>query len=314
MKKILIPAVFWISTLLSGQVLRVGFWNVENLFDLVDDLGTRDEEFALGGKKNVTQEIYELKLRNSASVLQDIDADIMGLCEVENYLVLDDLNQKVLSRKYKIVHFDSPDERGIDNALLYDPEVFHFLKSRAIQNQLPSGDLTRDILYVQGTYQGNSLHIFINHWPSNYGGKEQAIPKRSSTARLLANEIGKILSENLDAEIVVLGDFNEDPTDQNVKMLQSVNMVNLMKPMMETPHTGTYVWRGNDHFYDQVIISQGLRDDRGLQANKAAILDKSIYRQQEGKYAHYPFRFWAGDKLLGGYSDHLPVFVEINAK
>ncbi len=306
--------ILLLTAALSGQSLRVGFWNVENLFDLEDDPTTRDEEFALGGKKNVTKEIYDLKLKNCAEVLSDINADVLGLCEVENYFVLEELNQAYNKRNYKIIHYDSPDGRGIDNALLYDPNIFTVLESMAIKNRLAGGVLTRDILYVKGKYVDRELHIFVNHWPSNYGGKEQAIPKRRTTARLLVNEVEKILSIEADAEIILLGDFNEGPMDTNVKALASINMINLMKPMVGKPNIGTYVYRGEDFFLDQVIISSGLKDNIGLTAGDAFILDKPKYRQQEGDYAHYPFRFWAGNRLLGGYSDHLPVFVEITDK
>jgi len=298
-------------SVLWGQSLRVGFWNVENLFDLEDDPTTRDEEFALGGRKNVTQEIYDLKLKNCSYVLADLNADVLGLCEVENYFVLDELNDAFTGRDYKIIHYDSPDSRGIDNALLYDPNVFNVISSTPIQNTLPDGNLTRDILYVKGEYAGYTLHIFVNHWPSNYGGKEKAIPKRRSTARLLANEVAKLLSEDPDADILLMGDFNEDPTDDNVRILKSVNMTSMMASMMGQRKVGTYVYKGVDYFMDQIIISDGLNDDKGLIAGKAQILDKPFYRQQEGDYAHYPFRFWAGNKLLGGYSDHLAVYVEI---
>ncbi|MCH7613908.1 MAG: endonuclease/exonuclease/phosphatase family protein [Candidatus Marinimicrobia bacterium] len=312
-QKYILPILLLAATL-SGQSLRVGFWNVENLFDLEDDPTTRDEEFALGGKKNVTQEIYDLKLKNCAEVLSDINADVLGLCEVENYFVLDELNRAYKDKEYKIIHFDSPDRRGIDNALLYDSDVFTVLESKAIQNTLHDGVPTRDILYVLGEYKGNELHIFVNHWPSNYGGKEQAIPKRRTTARLLVNEVGNILSLEPDAEIILLGDFNEGPMDNNVRTFTSLNMINLMKPMVGKPKIGTYVYKGKDYLLDQVIVSSGLRDSIGLTSGEAHILDKPKYRQQEGEYAHYPFRFWAGNRLLGGYSDHLPVFVEINAK
>jgi endonuclease/exonuclease/phosphatase family metal-dependent hydrolase len=298
-------------SVLWGQSLRVGFWNVENLFDLEDDPTTRDEEFSLGGRKNVTQEIYDLKLKNCSYVLADLNADVLGLCEVENYFVLDELNDAFTGRDYKIIHYDSPDSRGIDNALLYDPNVFNVISSTPIQNTLPDGNLTRDILYVKGEYAGYTLHIFVNHWPSNYGGKEKAIPKRRSTARLLANEVAKLLSEDPDADILLMGDFNEDPTDDNVRILKSVNMTSMMASMMGQRKVGTYVYKGVDYFMDQIIISDGLNDDKGLIAGKAQILDKPFYRQQEGDYAHYPFRFWAGNKLLGGYSDHLAVYVEI---
>lgn len=154
----------------------------------------------------------------------------------------------------------------------------------------------------------------MNHWPSNYGGKEQAIPKRKATARLLVNIVSEILGENQDADIILMGDLNEGPLDNNVRTLKSVNMINLMEPMVGKPKIGTYVYKGEDSFLDQIIVSRGLQDDKGLYSGEAHILDKPIYRQQTGNYAHYPFRFWAGNRLLGGYSDHLAIYVEIYAK
>ena len=192
--------------------------------------------------------------------------------------------------------------------------MFNVIETKPILNTLPEGGPTRDILYVQGEYKGHTLHIYVNHWPSNYGGKKKAIPKRRATARLLVNEVAEKLSNEPDAEILLIGDFNEEPTDDNVRTLKSVNMTSMMEPLMGQPQVGTYVYRGKDNFLDQIIISTGLQDEQGLTAGQVAILDKPKYRQQEGKYAHYPFRFWAGNKLLGGYSDHLAVYVEINAR
>jgi len=293
----------------SQEHLSIAFWNIENLFDIVDDPNKNDDEFSIGGRKNVTSEIYDLKIKQSAEVLSDLNADILGLCEVENLSVLQDLNRSYTKRNYDIIHYDSPDERGIDNVLLYDKSQFKVIKSKPIRNILNGKDKTRDILYVLGQFQSDTLHIFVNHWPSNYGGEEKSIPKRAATANLIKNEINKIQSKNLYAEIVLLGDFNEDPDDANVRSLEEVGLKSLMKPMIGKPKVGTYVYRGKDYFYDQIIINNGLNDNKNLTVvkNSVYILDLPKYRQQEGKYKHYPFRFWAGSRLLGGYSDHLAV-------
>lgn len=293
----------------SQEYLSIAFWNIENLFDLVDDPNKNDDEFSIGGRKNVTSEIYDLKIKHSAEVLLDLNADILGLCEVENLSVLQDLNRSFAKRDYDIIHYDSPDERGIDNVLLYDKSRFKVLNSRPIRNTLNGKDKTRDILYILGQFQSDTLHIFVNHWPSNYGGVEQSIPKRAATANLIKNEIKKIQSKNSYADIVLLGDFNEDPDDANVKSLEEVGLKSLMKSMIGKPKVGTYVYRGKDYFYDQIIINDGLNDNKNLAVvkNSVYILDLPKYRQQEGKYKHYPFRFWAGSRLLGGYSDHLAV-------
>ena len=304
----LILFYFTLSCFVSGSdLLSIGFWNIENLFDLENDPNKRDDEFSIGGKKNVTSDIYELKIKRSVEVLTDLNVDILGLCEVENISVLSDLKNSYKGRDYNIIHFDSPDERGIDNALLYDQNKFSILVSKPIENKLRGNDKTRDILYVKGTFLDVTLHIFVNHWPSNYGGKQRAIPKRKSTADLLMSQIKTIQKNDKLAEIILIGDFNEDPSDDNVKILEKLGFINQMSSLMGENGKGTYVYRGKDYFYDQIIISEGLNTNQGLHVVNESIyiLDKPKYRQQAGKYKHYPFRFWAGNSLLGGYSDHL---------
>ena len=277
-------SLFTLSCSSPIKPLSIGYWNVENLFDIFDDPIKNDEEFSIGGRKNVTQEIYELKIQQLAEVLRDLNVDVLGLSEVENALVLKDLNLAFEERNYKIIHFDSPDERGIDNALLYDPNYFKVITSRPIPNTLPSGDKTRDILYVKGSYADELIHLFVNHWPSNYGGREKSIPKRAATAQLLVREISSILSLDPSAEIILVGDFNEDPDEMNVQSLKTIGLSSLMEPMLGMPKKGTYVYRGEDLFYDQVIIHESLRDQEGLAlvSNSTYILDLPKYRQQEG--------------------------------
>ena len=239
--------------------------------------------------------------------------DVLGLCEVENLVVLNDLNIAYPGRDYRIIHYESPDNRGIDNALLYDPDRFSIISSKPILNKLKNGGNTRDILYVEGNYQGRRLHLFVNHWPSNYGGREKSIPKRKSTAELIIKEIEMLQKSDEFAEIILLGDFNENPDEQNIKLLEKIGLTSLMKPMIGKSNIGTYVYRGKDYLYDQIIVNDQLQDDKNLVVvnDSVYILDLPKYRQQEGNYKHYPFRFWAGNRLLGGYSDHLAVKVKI---
>jgi len=319
MKKIL-TVVIWITLWLMSSScsqetapLTIGFWNVENLFDLADNPEKNDEEFAMGGRKNVTQEIFDLKIKNTAEVLADLNVDVVGLCEVENRFVLEELNQAYAGRQYEIIHYESPDSRGIDNALLYDPKIFTVIESRPILNTLPDGGKTRDILYVKGQYAGETIHLFVNHWPSNYGGRKKSIPKRAATASLIAKEVAKISRHDASAEIILIGDFNEDPDEMNVQSLKTVGLTSLMEPMLGQPKKGTYIYRDEDLFYDQIIVHESLKDQDGLAIDPESvyILDLPKYRQHEGKYDHYTFRFWVGDRLLGGYSDHLAVRVTI---
>jgi len=303
----------FLSLLYSEEPLTVGFWNVENLFDLENNPDKNDDEFSIGGRKNVDQEIYDLKLKHCSEVLSDLNVDVLGLCEVENLVVLNDLNIAYPDRDYRIIHYESPDNRGIDNALLYDPDRFSIISSKPILNKLKNGGNTRDILYVEGKYQDRRLHLFVNHWPSNYGGREKSIPKRKSTAELIIKEIEMLKKSDKFAEIILLGDFNENPDEQNIKLLEKIGLTSLMKPMIGEKNTGTYVYRGKDYFYDQIIVNDQLQDDKNLLVVNGSvyILDLPKYRQQEGNYKHYPFRFWAGNRLLGGYSDHLAVKVKI---
>ena len=319
MKKIIINvscltvSMLLLSCSVTTEPLSIGFWNGENLFDIIDDPLKNDEEFAIGGRKNVTQEIYDLKINHSAEVLSDLNVDVLGICEVEHASVLEDLNSAYKEKDYKIIQYESPDERGIDNALMYDPKRFEVISSKPIPNTLPGGDKTRDILYVKGKYAGELIHLFVNHWPSNYGGREKAIPKRTSTAELIIKEIELLKKADQFAEIILLGDFNENPDEQNIKLLEKNGLTSLMKPMVGQPKIGTYVYRGKDYFYDQIIVNDQLQDTKSLSivSKSVFILDLPKYRQQEGNYRHYPFRFWAGNKLLGGYSDHLAVKVKI---
>ena len=303
----------FLSLLYSEEPLTVGFWNVENLFDLENNPNKNDDEFSIGGRKNVDQEIYDLKLKQCSEVLSDLNVDVLGLCEVENLVVLNDLNIAYPGRDYRIIHYESPDNRGIDNALLYDPDRFSIISSKPILNKLKNGGNTRDILYVEGDYQGRRLHLFVNHWPSNYGGREKSIPKRKSTAELIIKEIEMLQKSDEFAEIILLGDFNENPDEQNIKLLEKIGLTSLMKPMIGKSNIGTYVYRGKDYLYDQIIVNDQLQDDKNLVVvnDSVYILDLPKYRQQEGNYKHYPFRFWAGNRLLGGYSDHLAVKVKI---
>ena len=183
------------------------------------------------------------------------------------------------------------------------------LSSKPIPNFLDGNDRTRDILYIKGIFKRNLIHILVNHWPSNYVGKEKSTPKRNFTAKLLLNEINKIKKTENEPNVVLLGDFNENPNDANVVILESAGLTNLMMDMIDKKDVSTYIYRGNNYLYDQIIVSNTILDEDGfaLVDSTTYILDLPKYRQQEGTYKNYPFRFWAGNKLLGGYSDHLAI-------
>ncbi len=305
---------------INSTDIKVAFWNVENLFDLDNDPLTNDDEYATGGRKNVTEDVYELKLNNLSEILNKLDAEILGLCEVENRFVLEELNNAI-NRNYNIIHYDSPDNRGIDVALLYDSQDIILKSSDPIKVILPSGSPTRDILYTNFLIHGSNLHIYVNHWPSKYGGVEKTIPFRAAAAKILRNDIEKILKLDPKAEIIVMGDLNDEPTDASVHthlgaslnkdQLTSKDIIlwNLMGPWHRNNNGSTYKYAGQDLVYDHLIISPGLIDKSGLylKENSVDVFDGKQYRQHGGKYDGYPFRFWAGNRLLGGYSDHMPI-------
>mgnify|MGYP001028588461 CR=1 FL=1 len=307
------------------EPLKIVFWNVENLFDLKDDKHTNDNEYILGGRKGVTDGIYQQKLANLAEVVNALDAGVLGLCEIENRFVLEELNRAAEIRDYTIVHYDSPDRRGIDVALLVDPEEMLVLESLPVNVMLPTGNPTRDILYVKGTRDGIALHLFVNHWPSKYGGAERSIPLRAAAAGTLRERVEKIKMEDPLAEIVIMGDLNDEPIDPSVKIHLGAHMDkdsvgtapyilwNTMGPWHRNSAGSTYKYAGKDMVYDHLIVSPGLLDKRGLVLinGSVGVFDGEKYRQHGGKYDGYPFRFWAGNRLLGGYSDHMPVYLSV---
>ena len=312
----------------STDSITVGFWNVENLFDLEDDPIKNDDEFSLGGDKMITQEILDMKLDHMAEIIFDLNADILGLCEIENRKVLQMLNENYPEKSYSIVHYESPDLRGIDAALLYDAEKFTIVDSYPIV--IPFGDEapTRDILYINGTFNEATLHIFVNHWPSNYSGLERGTRRRSVVANVVRKTLDKILMEDDNANIILMGDFNESPISIAVKdvLNTTINqeevddnpyqLWNTMAHIMGVENGGTYKYRGNDNVIDQFIVSKGLIDENGLELypTSVRVLNKDKYRQQEGDFTGYPFRFWVGNNLLGGYSDHMAIYCKLYLK
>ena len=319
------------ASLLVGKgnaSLRIGFWNVENLFDEYNDKGVNDGEFALGGKKEMKPDVMTLKLKNLSEILTKINPDVFGLCEIENNSMLVRWNQFCDVRNYSIVHYNSPDNRGVDVGLFYDASKMNVISSKPIPVLLPTGGKTRDILLVKFESKGHSFYVFVNHWPSKYGGVEKTIPLRAAAGKTLRMEIEKILNQDPTADIIVMGDLNDEPTDPsvNIHLGASMNLSdlgrgkyilwNVMKKYHRNPEGSTYKYGGKDMVYDHLIVSRGLMDDRGwgLISNSVTVFDGKKYRQHGGRYDGFPFRFWAGSRLLGGYSDHMPIFLEIELK
>lgn len=306
--------------------LTIAFYNVENLFDLEDEPGKEDEEFTPESKKKWNKERYDKKLNDLSKVLSSINKDelpeIIGLCEVENQKVLDDLvkSDELAKGKYKIVHFESPDFRGIDCALIYRPDEFKVKKSEAINVSFKDepDNSTRDILYVKGkTRNFEELHIFVNHWPSRIGGVEKTESKRVEVASILKNKIDSIQAKKSSSKIIVMGDMNDEPSNTSLNNILNArnpddtdaNFVNLMYPD-DDAGKGSYNYRGNWNMLDNIIVSANLLDNKGFQCKekKGYIFQKDWmeYKNNTGQVS--PNRTYGGPNYYGGISDHFPVY------
>ncbi len=316
----------------SLKTISVGFYNLENLFDTIlnPELFLADQ-FTPKGKYNWTSERYAEKLKNMAYAISQIalketprGLTLLGVCEVENKGVLEDLiNEKTIKdRNYQIVHFDSPDRRGIDVALLYDPLHFEVTNSKAYPLTLAddASFRTRSQLVVSGLLDGEETTIIVSHWPSRRGGEEKSRYKRNAAGDLGRHIVDSLLTINKKTKILFMGDLNDDPDNESVLLhlkakgdRSKLKKGELFNPAFEIHNdsTGTLTYRGKWNLFDQIILSQGLLGNKktSYQFDQFKIFDKPFLKQQEGKYKGYPHRTFGGGVYIHGYSDHLPVYV-----
>lgn len=310
----------------------LAFYNVENLFDTINHPEKWDDDFTPEGKLKFTSQRYEDKLKNLSKVLSSVDTlslpTIIGLCEIENRLVIEDLcKEDALSgANYQIAHTESPDKRGIDCALIYKSDDFKYLKHEAIGIQFPWEPeyKTRDILHVEGILgKKDTVHIFVNHWPSRRGGQEKSEKNRVFVAEQLRESVDKIQERNPLAKIIIMGDFNDEPNNISVtKSLMANNaktkenpgeLHNLMYDLFEAGQ-GSYNYRGDWNMLDHLIVSKSLIDnEKGLSTSfGSGNLFKEewiCYKNKKGVLT--PSRTYGGPNYYGGYSDHFPVFFKI---
>lgn len=292
----------------------VAFYNVENLFDTKDDPATHDEEFTPGGKYRYTEKVYAQKLHNIATVIDKFDAALVGLAEIENETVLKDLaKQPELSTdKYKYVWYNSPDPRGIDVALLYNPKSFKVLRSSTRRVNM-KGLSTRDVLYVTGVLIGDTVHVLVNHWPSRGEGLAASKPKRAAAAQVNRSITDSILKRNPAAKIIIMGDMNDNPADESIARVLGAGTDTrgkLYNPWIKVHKSGkgTSVYHKQWDHFDQIIISSAWLQKRGLKYNDASIFDDDFIRNK-GYEDAYPLRSFNGYRWNNGYSDHLPVII-----
>ena len=340
MKKMTLLSIFILTFLmLSGQkkkpVFTIAFYNVENLFDLEDHPETQDGEFTPSSEKAWDMEKYQKKLDDLSAVIQAIDKDdlpeIIGLGEVENEKVLDDLIQTRILKKgeYGIVHYESPDLRGIDCAFLYRMQDFRVISSRAIPVTFPfdSTETTRDILYVEGaTGENERLHFFVNHWSSRWGGEKESEPKRIYCAVALRKEVDAILNKEPEAKIIIMGDLNDEPTNRSVFEVLLANnkrknagereLFNLMYDLHNIDGEGSYNYRGKWNMLDHIIVSRSVISSPGglhcdFESGRILKEDFMLYLNEENQQ-YIPNRTYGGPEYYGGISDHFPVYVNLS--
>ena len=340
----------------SDETIRIMFWNVENFFDPFDDSLTLDDEFTSRGDHNWTWERFNQKLINLYKVIAAAGwrcPDIIGLCEVENKWALEQLTRKTpLSKyEYRIIHEHSPDLRGIDVAMLYIPDSFKPIDIEFIPvtGLMDYDDPTRDILFVKGLLRSqDTVNIFVNHWPSRYGGQIETRHKRLAAATVLKQRIDSLFIAESGSKIIVMGDFNDEPRDESISEILGVKSLGLELPGVELQRfdkvlhpsindtakspvpkyvffrnglyclippfkksiTGTLKFEGRWFLFDQFMISGGLLNE--LSSYETIIMSHDFLLEPDEAYTgQKPFRTYNGYIYKGGYSDHLPVLLEM---
>lgn len=310
------------------------FYNVENLFDTVDDPRIRDNSHLPDSKVPWNTERYQAKLDNLARVISSVDSTgfptLFGLCEVENIQVIKDLiNHPDLERaNYQILHKDSPDNRGIDVALLYQPDFYTPVETNYVKLSFPikPSTRTRDILYSKGLVDGgDTLHVFINHWMSRWGGQEETEPFRRHTGQLLKQKTDSIFTIRPKANIIIAGDLNDNPDDKSIaedlqallpgKKIENNSLYNLSWNKF-TQGEGTLYYRSWDMFDQTIVSGSMLKGKNGIliETKDQIIVKYDWMLYQPNKGATRPSRTAGSKAYYGGYSDHLPVFIRMKTK
>lgn len=308
----------------SKQIKQtIAFYNLENLFDINNDPRTNDDDFLPSSVKKWTYKRYENKLNKLGFAISNIGLKetnkhpaIVGLAEVENKEALKKLitSKHLKDCNYRFVHYDSLDERGIDVALLYDTTQFELSNSDTFSIQLTDDDgtpdYTRDILLVSGLLEGEEIHVIVNHWSSRREGEKETEPKRMASSNKVIEIIENLRLQDAHAKIIVMGDFNDDPSSNSIKHL--VKESNLYNPMetLRSFSRGTTNYNRQWNLFDQILFSINFFETTAnkLQYDSANIFDEDFLKLYKGKFKGTPFRTYIGKKYQGGYSDHFPVY------
>jgi hypothetical protein len=317
------------------KIHTVAFYNLENLFDTINDPLKYDEASPIMELKANRSEVYKKKIKNMARVVANIGSDmsnnspaVIGVCEIENRDVLEDLvnDPLLLAKDYGIIHFEGPDRRSIDVALLYQKALFKPIDSSSheliIYDDLTRKRVyTRDQLLVTGKLDGDLIHVIVNHWPSRSGGEARSRSKRVGAAKLNKRIIDSLQSIDPYAKILTMGDLNDDPTNDSVKEAlkakkekEDVPLKGIYNPfekMFTDKGYGTTAYRDAWSLFDQIMVTQPLieEDYSSFRFWKAGIYNKAYLTNKRGRYEGYPFRSFADGGFTDGFSDHFPVYV-----
>jgi hypothetical protein len=332
---IIIVLFFSMCNAQEEDILYVAFWNLQNLFDTVDDPEKNDESFLPDGDMEFTPERLDKQMYNLSRVIRSMNngngPDLLGVCEVENQAVLSSMVNKYLPElDYKIAYLESPDYRGIDNGLLYRADKFKLLNLQADTVYLSDGWPTRLIFGVNLLTELNEkLTVFVNHWPSRSGGQEESEPNRIAAAQTLRGAVDRIFNKDVNAKIMIIGDFNDEPV--NISVLETLKayplkcdslhaefeeesageLYNLSYPAFESG-LGTYKYKDDWNMLDQVIVSGSLITSENFfyLCNSFEVYKPNIIVTQSGKYKGAPFPTYVERRYLGGFSDHYPVIAK----
>jgi predicted extracellular nuclease len=311
------------------QLSCVAFYNLENLFDTIDG-PNNDAEFLPDGTNKWSSMKYNAKLKRMSYAISQIGIDqtpvgpaILGVSEIENRGVLEDLVKQpdIAARSYQIVHYDSPDRRGVDVGLLYNPRLFTVSKSKSYRLRTEDSTfLTRDQLLVTGYLLGEKVHVIVNHWPSRSGGEMRSRPKRNDAAKLTRSIVDSLFKADSKAKIIVMGDLNDDPFNESCAQIlaakkdapdvQPKELYNVFWKTLEKGQ-GSLSYNDQWNLFDQIIVSHELvkGDKSKLTFWKGEVFYRNFLIQQEGRYKGTPMRTHSGGVWLNGYSDHLPTLV-----
>ena len=317
---------FFKSKKKDQKAYTVAFYNLENLFDTVDDPNTFDDDYTAKGQFKWTKKRYFKKIKKLSSVMKQLGTDksffppaLIGVAEIENKKVLTDLiySKNLRNFHYDFVQYDSPDDRGIDVALLYNKQLFEFLSSKVhplyIEDLEGKRDFTRDVLQVTGNLNGERINILVNHWPSRRDGAEESEYKRMKASKLNRNIIAQIRKENSDAKIIIMGDFNDNPTNKSIQNLIKDDFYNPMQRLL-AKGKGTLTYDDEWYLFDQIIFTKNFFDIKpNTHSFKyAEVFDRDFLKIYRGKNKGKPFRTYIWKWYQGGFSDHFPVYVYLN--